>query len=201
MFHLREKKFKIFHHQSNDPFSVNNESCHSFSEGKTGMIWFGTYGGGIGVFDPRTERFRSFTTTDGLAQELIRSIVIDKSGTYWVTSYGALSSFIPPDDPFAPGCKISFRNYDTKDGLLSVDFYAQSSFCDEDGTLYFGTPDGLIYFHPEDLKENDIIPPVFITDFSVNNKLITIKDSTLLSQLAEYTKEVKLNYRQNIISF
>jgi two-component sensor histidine kinase len=197
-------KFKVYHHDASDPSSVGDESSHAWIEAKNGLIWFGTYGGGIGVFNPYTEKFKTFTSKDGLVHDNVASLTADKNGNYWAgTMGGGISCFKPPDDPFAPGCKISFRNYDVNDGLPSNIMSIISAYCDTDGTMYFGTRNaGMFYFHPDSLKVNDFKPPVVITDFSLLNKPVSINDSTrVLKMPIEFTKELKLNYKQNILSF
>ena len=63
-----------------------------------------------------------------------------------------------------------------------------SAFCDADGTMYFGTRNGgMFYFDPDDLKDNDYIPPVYITEFRLKNKLINVNDSnSVLKTSIEY---------------
>ncbi|HEX3168022.1 MAG TPA: triple tyrosine motif-containing protein [Chitinophagaceae bacterium] len=196
-------KFKVYHHDASDPLSVGNESCHAWIESKNHLVWFGTSGGGIGVFNPATEKFRTFTTNDGLVQNNVASLTADNNGHYWAGTYGGLSCFIPPNDPFAPGCKITFHNYDIGDGLPSNLMNLVSAYCDTDGTMLFGTRDkGMFYFHPDDLKDNEFIPPVYITEFRLKNKLVSVHDSnSVLPSPIEFTKEIRLNYKQNIISF
>jgi ligand-binding sensor domain-containing protein len=197
------EKFKIYHHDASDPSSVGYESCHDWIEAKNHLVWFGTFGGGIGVFNPHTEKFKMFTSKDGLVQDNVVSLTPDKNGHFWVGTNGGLSCFTPPDDPFAPGCRIPFRNYDISDGLPSNYMNLISGYCDTDGTMLFGTRDaGMFYFHPDDLKDNDFIPPVYITEFRLKNKLVSVNDSnSVLQSPIEFTKEIRLNYKQNIISF
>jgi ligand-binding sensor domain-containing protein/two-component sensor histidine kinase len=202
-FNPDSEKFKIYHHDPKDPFSVSNETAHMFHETKNGLIWFATIGGGINVFNPATKKFKAFTIRDGLVHDNVSSLIEDKNGNYWAGTRGGISCFALPDDPFAPGCKIKFRNYDISDGLPSNDCNMSSAFCGTDGTLYFGTRgQGLFYFHPDSLKDNDFIPPVYITEFRLKNKLVNINDSnSVLKSPIEFTKEIRLNYKQNIISF
>ncbi|HEX7846399.1 MAG TPA: two-component regulator propeller domain-containing protein, partial [Chitinophagaceae bacterium] len=203
MFDPDKESFKTYRHSAADTTSVSNESAHLFHEDKNGLIWFGTLGGGINVFNPVTEKFKSFTTADGLIHNSISSFVEDKKGNYWIgTRGGGLSCFTPPADPFAPGTKIDFRNYDLSDGLPSNQFNMSSSFCDEDGTLFFGTRGaGMIFFHPDDLLNSDFIPPVYITGLSLKNKDIRVGDPNGILKLPiELTNDLKLNYRQNFFS-
>ena len=197
------EKFTIYHHDPEDPASVSNESTHLFHETKNGLVWFGTLGGGLNVFNPITQKFKAFTSDDGLAHNSISSIQEDRNGDLWVsTRGGGISRFTPPNDPFSSNCQITFRNFDLSDGLASNQFNMNSSFCDKDGTIYFGSRGaGLIFFHPDSIKENKKGPPIYITDISIHNKQISIGEKDVLDIPIEFTKEIKLNYRQNIISF
>jgi len=68
--------------------------------------------------------------------------------------------------------------------------------------MYFGSVKGMISFKPEDLFKNSTPPPVYITGFNLMNKPVTAADSgSVLKTSVEFTKELKLNYRQNILSF
>src|SRR5436190_24365210 len=98
---------------------------------------------------------------------------------------------------------INFRNYDMSDRLPSNDMYFWGSHKEPDGTLYFSTKnEGFFYFNPHDLKDNDLIPPVNITGFALMNKPVNPDDSgSILKLPIEFTKEIKLSYTQNIISF
>jgi ligand-binding sensor domain-containing protein/two-component sensor histidine kinase len=202
-FNPDSETFKIYHHDPKDPTSVSNDNDHVFLEAKNGLIWFGSFGGGINVFNPATGKFKAFTTKDGLAHNSVSSLIADKNGNYWAGTFGGLSCFHLPDDPFDPRCKIKFRNYDVNDGLPSNQLNWSSAFCDTDGTLYFGTRgQGLFYFNPDSLKDNDFVPPVYITEFKLKNKLVSVHDSnSVLRSPVEFTREIKLNYKQNIISF
>jgi two-component sensor histidine kinase/streptogramin lyase len=199
------EKFKVYSHDPADSTSVSHQHCHSFIETQTGLIWFATEGGGINVFNPATGKFKAFTTKDGLSDNLVICMVKDKHGNFWAGTGPTckISFFSPPADPFVPGCRVKFRNYDRSDGLPFSTFALFSSYCDGDGTLYFGTQGGgLVSFHPDSLKDNDFIPPIRITEFSLNNKPVSISDSNSVLKLPiEYTRTITLNYRQNIVSF
>jgi len=195
--------FKVYHHNVNDPNTVSSESATTFLEAKNGLIWFGTANAGLNVFNPATGKFKAFTTIDGLSDNYVRSLTEDKNGDYWVGTRTGISCFTPPDNPYATAAKLHFRSYDISDGLTSNICMPRSAFCDLDGTLYFGTfGGGLFYFHPDSLKENDFIPPVYITEFKLRNKPVSVSDSnSVLKSPVEFTNEIKLNYKQNMISF
>jgi ligand-binding sensor domain-containing protein len=210
-FNPESNESKSFLYDVNNPTSSSNESVTDFIETKNlrvpdgqGFIWFGTMGRGLGVFDPVSEKFRFFTAKDGLVNNIIYSLVADKNGKIWLGTRNGISCFTPPEEPFNNDSKIVFRNYTSGDGIPEYSCNFNSAYCDTDGTLYFGTRGGgIFYFHPDSLKHNEFIPPVYITEFRLKNNSVSLSaDSTgILKSSIEYTKRIKLNYQQNIISF
>jgi hypothetical protein len=203
-FYPDDETFAIYHHNAADTSSLSNETVSFFHEGKNGLIWFGTYGGGLGVFNPLTKKFKTFTTEEELASNYLTAFVEDKYGNYWIGGRNGITKFTPPDDPFA-GIKINFRNYSIHDGLSSDWINIHAAFCDYDGTLYFGTrTTGVTYFYPDELKDDDFIPPIHITEFSVMNKPVKLHDGEInkgfLQSTIEFTKEIFLKYNQNTFS-
>jgi ligand-binding sensor domain-containing protein/two-component sensor histidine kinase len=191
-----------FRHNVQDSSSISCDIAMTFMESKSGTIWICTLGGGINAFDPVTKKFRSFTTKEGLCSNSVVSIVEGDNGNYWLGTLKGFSCFSPPEDPFNPGSKFSFRNYDISDGLPDNKMSLHAAYKDIDGKIYFGSTDeGIIYFAPAQLKDNDFLPPVYITDLKLFNTSIRPfdKDSILKGPL-ELTKQVILSYDQNDLS-
>lgn len=55
-------------------------------------------------------------------------------------------------------------------------------------------------FHADNIRENKIIPPVYITDFKLFNKKVSIGDNEILKQNIMLSDEITLTYFQNIFS-
>jgi len=108
-----------------------------------------------------------------------------------------ICKFTPPtNEDTRPVCRI----YDISDGLPTDKF--GPAIRGNDGTLYFGSSEGIVAFKPDDLKDNPYAPPVLLTDFSVLNKPVLPNDSTGLLKLpVDETKEIKLSYKQNVWAF
>ena len=67
------KKYKITNYTIEDGLAHNN--CWSIAEDKNGVLWFGSYGGGLSYFDGK--KFKVLNETNGLinnsTEQLIRS--------------------------------------------------------------------------------------------------------------------------------
>lgn len=194
--------FKTFLHNPSDPNSISNDNTWPLYEDKNGFIWVGTIGGGLNVLDPSKEIFRTFTMKDGLPSNAVVNMIDDYEGKTWIGTYHGLASCTLPPNPFDKNIRINFRKYDMGDGLPSNELYYRGSYKDSYGTLFFSSNAGFFYFNPQDMKDNDFIPPVYITGFSLLNKPVSSTDTvSVLKSPIEFTQEISLNYRQNILSF
>ena len=201
-FNLDDGIFKRYFYSEWNSISQSNESATGFVETKNGLIWFSTLGKGLGVHDPATGKFKFFTTADGLINDVVYSLVQDKKGRLWMGTLKGISCFLPPADPFNETQELNFSNYNSSDGLPSNRCSYNGAFCDYDGSLYFSTRGGgIISFHPDSLRKNETAPPVYITNILLKNKPVLVNDSTILTRSIEFTKEIRLSYRQNIIFF
>ncbi|HYV93033.1 MAG TPA: two-component regulator propeller domain-containing protein [Chitinophagales bacterium] len=200
-FNADSETFKIYKHRDNDPQSISSDDTNDFLETPNGIIWVGTAGGGIDAFNPATGKFRAFTTADGFCSNNVDVPFQDKEGNLWVSSDKGISRFLPPPNPFDSKATLHIRNYNSGDGFSSESI--NNRFKDADGKMFFSpVSDGFFCFYPDDLKDNPFIPPVYITSFALFNHEVYANDSThILTSPIEDTKEIKLKYSDNVISF
>lgn len=90
-----KSKFKRYISNANlpDRLSLNNTLC--FAEGKNGVIWIGTDGGGINRLDRKTGKFTAFIHEENNANSLSSNAVVsaceDHEGVLWLgTFHGGL---------------------------------------------------------------------------------------------------------------
>ena len=84
-------KRKIFKSDISNPNSISNNYCLSIFCDKNGMIWIGTNGGGVNMYNPARKRFRHYFETfeeGSLPGSKIRSIQEDRFGNLWVGTEG-----------------------------------------------------------------------------------------------------------------
>jgi ligand-binding sensor domain-containing protein/two-component sensor histidine kinase len=161
-------------------------------------MWIGTDGSGMFLLDFKTGNCRRISVTDGLPNDRIFAISRDLYGTLWVSTDFGICKYIPPQNLFDDKIGGSFRTY-----TANFTWPAQA-YSDHDGTLYFRMLGytGLLYFHPDSLTDNPYIPPVYITDFKLFNRSVSVGDSTqVLDSTIETKRRVVLSYDQNAFSF
>ena len=137
---------------------------------------------------------KHLTTKDGLADNSICSIIIDKNNGIWIATNNGLSHYKEEAN--------AFYNYYKEDGLPGNQFFIQSALKTKKGELYFGGTNGFCSFYPDSLKKNTSVSKVIITDFYVHNKKVDYKfTNSPLSKPIQHTKEISLNYDQSFFTF
>jgi len=186
LFNPNTKVFKNHLSEYNSKKSLSYNIVSSVLEDKRGRIWVSTLGGGINFFDREKEIFTSYTTADGLLNNVIYGIVEDEKGTLWMSSNRGISSF-------NPDTKV-FSNYNVNDGIVSNEFSQNSFFKNDNGEIFFGSPEGLLIFNPDELIEQNILPKLVLTGVSVNYRKI------IPYEIAR-KKSIDLFYGDKTISF
>jgi ligand-binding sensor domain-containing protein/signal transduction histidine kinase len=110
--------------------ALSTETILSIAQDREGDIWIGTASSGLNILRP--QRFATYTTRNGLPDDLARCIFQDHEGVIWIgTNAGGLARYD----------RGRFSTLTTRDGLASDVVLALAE--KADGTLLVGTPDGL----------------------------------------------------------
>jgi signal transduction histidine kinase/ligand-binding sensor domain-containing protein/DNA-binding response OmpR family regulator len=192
LFQLLDKESRFMEHQlpCSDMNIHNHPACIYPLEGT--RLLLGT-ASGLVLYDYRTRTcIQKWTEQDGLINNWIKAMQKDHSGRFWLATSMGISSFDLTTEVFT--------NYSSADGLLPGEFSSASAIT-PDGTLYFATDNGLVYFEPDSIKNYDVIPPVVITGFKTFDQSFSLahavaSDSTLSTQL----EPVQLSYKTNDFS-
>ena len=148
---------------------------------------------GVNRYDPRSGKFTAFTLREGMPSNYATAIKSDTQGNIWAGTDKGVVRIQP-----ASG---KIRVYDARDGLPSNQVWNRSSYRAPDGTLYFGTANGITAFKPEALKDNPTPPPVYITEFSLFNNKVMVGPHSPLKVSIYLTKAITLDYLQSSLSF
>ena len=85
-------KFKKYVHSMEDPFSISDDRVYCMLKDSGGVLWIGTFGGGLNKFDPKNEKFTSYRNIPGDETSLSEDRIIDlhqgSDGYLWIGTYG-----------------------------------------------------------------------------------------------------------------
>jgi signal transduction histidine kinase/CheY-like chemotaxis protein/streptogramin lyase len=165
---------------------------NAIAKGYDGVVMFGT-DVGVDVYDPHTDRFRAYTVREGMPSNYVMALETDQQGHIWAGTDKGLVR-IEMDSG-------AIRVFDVNDGLPSNQFWNHAAYRAPDGTLYFGSTNGLTSFRPEELRDNTHPPPVYITELALfNHKLVAGPDSPLKTSI-QITTDLTLSHAQSSLSF
>ena len=201
--HLLDRKTKLYRHyisDKNDPKSIVNGAVMTIAEVDDGRLVLGMWGGGVSLFDPEKEEFKSYSSKHGLSDDGVTGILTDDQNMLWLATANGLSRFDPRTE--------TFKTYREHDGISGNVYNRSAHKKTSKGELVFGSTEGLTIFNPEDIYTNEIAPPVVVTELRILNKVLEINNrkntgdiKSPLEQAINYTKELTLSDRDTVFSF
>ena len=148
---------------------------------------------GLNKIEGGNGKISRFYQKDGLANDNIYGILEDKKGNLWLSTNKGISRFSPAAENVNGS---AFKNYEGIDGLQEGEFLQGAFFMDpENGEMFFGGNDGFNSFFPDQISENNHLPPVHISSFKRFGKEVAL-DTSILDK-----KFIELSYRDNFFSF
>jgi signal transduction histidine kinase/ligand-binding sensor domain-containing protein/CheY-like chemotaxis protein len=191
-----DEKTSTFIHYMNDrhnPKTISNNIIKCIYEDKKGNLWVGT-NGGLNLFNRKSKTFNCYRQADGLPNDVIQGIEEDDHGVFWISTNNGISNFNHRTGVF--------RNFDTSDGLQGTSFNETALYKSPTGFIYFGGQNGFNVFHPDSIRDNTYVPPVFITDFEIFNRSVTPRDkNSPLKKHITQTRDITVSYRDLVLSF
>lgn len=136
--------FARFRHIPSNPFSISNNHILSLYEDRSGVLWIGTYGGGVNKLELSGTRFTHLSgypaDTPGLENAMIGesvwSVFEDKDGILWIGTDSGLNRY-----DRRSGQWTHYLHDPQNPSSLSSD-RVQAITQDQNGTLWIGTSGG-----------------------------------------------------------
>ncbi|WP_291860722.1 two-component regulator propeller domain-containing protein [Marinilabilia sp.] len=122
-----------------------------------GEIWVGTRSG-VWRLDPKEPRPEMMKGNRNLENDMIQAVVADHANRTWVSTNKGISCLNPDGTTY---------NFDVVDGLPGYVFNQNSVFKNRVGTMFFGSAQGICWFHPDSIYYNLNKPPVSITKIEI----------------------------------
>ena len=171
---------------------LGNNYITSILKKKNGEIWIGTFGAGLYQYQEGKGIVRHIGAEDGLANEEVYSL-IEYNQNIWASIDNGIA-------------EINTRTgqiyaYDCFAGLETLEFTPQGGICLSNGEVYFSGSNGFLSFTPRSLIKNNRMPPVVLSQLTINNKVIQPGDpSHILESNPDDTETITLTYNQNNFS-
>jgi signal transduction histidine kinase/ligand-binding sensor domain-containing protein len=166
-----------------------NDKVQTLLQVHLGNIWAGTFGGGVVMFNREINKFIPFSENNGLQNNTVYEILEDKKGLIWVSTNKGISSIDITTK--------KINNYNYHNGVQNNNFVHGAGMISSLGELFFGGLEGFNYFNPANLKRNNNIPSVLITDLRISNQPVIPYTKGPIKENISISREINLDYKQN----
>ena len=179
----RTYKFITFSRDSSNLNHISENRVFSILESHDGIIWLGT-SDGLNAYNRTTGKITIYTKSNGLPGNSISSILEDNEGCLWIGTDNGLSKFNRK--------KGIFINYTKRNGLKDLEFVQNVTSKSKKGTLYFGCKSGIVYFNPENIKDEILQAQLVLTDLKIFNQSVPITKYGILKESITGIKSIAL---------
>ncbi|WP_345951346.1 response regulator [Mucilaginibacter sp. PAMB04274] len=168
-------------------------AVRTLHQSASGLLWIGTYGRGLFVYNIRTGKLTNYTEANGLCNNKVLNIEEDIAGNIWASTNYGLSKFNKRSG--------KIENYYAADGLQSNQFYYNASVRLHTGELIFGGIKGFTIFNPDSVRQFHDFPPLVISGVRLANLSVGANSNYLPGADNIYqVKKLTLPYDKAIIS-
>ena len=158
------------------------------------MLYIGTSGSGLVLYNPEEEAFAQYyTDNSALISNNIYTILPKPDGDLLLSTENGIVHFSPR--------RMSFNNWTREQGLMSVCFNPGAGILHSSGRFILGSNDGVIGF-PSDMHiPVPTFSPMLLSDLNISYQTVYPGDeeSPLETDIND-TKVLKLKYEQNTFS-
>ncbi len=166
---------------------LKDKFVYSMREDSSKNIWFGTFNVGLVMYEVSTGKFHYITESNGLPNNLVRGVEIDKNDNVWISTERGFAKYSIKDK--------KMTNFDADDGIPSVIFRKSCSFSANDGEMLFGTSFGYISFYPSEILDDNFVAPISVSRFYMVGKEYNVANYIYSN------REIKIPSNINYFSF
>lgn len=153
-----------------------------------GRIWAATRNGLVYIKDTNhPQQYEHYGDKENLEDSHVRAIQEDRQGAIWISTNGGISCWDKQ--------KKSFTNYNHHDGVPLGDFMDGSVCMTADGTINFGSQNGVCFFKPELLSGDRKVAPVRIVECKGFNRQTESREEEYFIPAAH--SKIKLPHNRN----
>ena len=151
----KRKKFNLYQNQSPGDPDFSGNGVTALFEGEDGIMWVGTWGAGLVIFDRFLGRVQTVYKENlngryHISDDVVSSIIKDKEGMIWVGTEKGVNIYKDDLNGF-----ISFCEFSNIPGCKEFDeMYINHIYEDRSGNLWFASLDGWIQYDKTNEKIN-----------------------------------------------
>ncbi|RRA98070.1 hybrid sensor histidine kinase/response regulator transcription factor [Larkinella rosea] len=194
-------RIKKYNQIRNNPVSLSSNAllCLASDPTNPDLLWIGTFGSGVCIFNKKTGLSKRLSVADGLPNNVIYSVIPDSHGDVWAGTNKGLGRINRRT--------LKIQTYTTKDGLLANEFnrfhflHMPRQGTAADDHILMGGLEGITAFKPGEIRPDSFQPVTEITSLFINNKpVVPGLNSPLGESPIQAIHELRLPYNQNFLT-
>lgn len=146
---------------------IDNLTVRAIRQDNSRHLWFATAGKGLLRIKANNRKSiketNYYTVTDGLSSDNIYLLEKDSDGNLWAGSESGVDKIVLNES----GNIISIKHYGKGEGFLGIETCQNSSAISNDGTIWFGTINGLTKYNPQRKINNSNAPRLLFTNVNL----------------------------------
>lgn len=180
-----------------DGLPANSIRC--LAEDKGGFLWAGTAGSGIASLPlyQGDYKIRSYNHTNGLTSSNIYLLTADNGNNLFVGTETGLDHITFDKDRRI----VDLKHYSKGEGFTGIETCQNATWNEADGTIWFGTINGLSKYNPANLVKNNNPPITTISDIQLRYKPISETEYRSLAGDWNTIAKLELPYGEDHITF
>jgi signal transduction histidine kinase/DNA-binding response OmpR family regulator len=189
--------FEIYHKKNQ--YGIMDVDVNTMYKDSNSNIWISMFGGGLcRLLDYDSAKhfpnFKQYDVSDGLNNDMVKSMVEDNDYRLWFASDAGLSYYDMNSG--------RIMNFDKYDGFPQVGVEDNAAICTDDGDLWIGCAQGVLTFSPNKIESRALNYKTFIVGCEVSNKDITMSNpSGIIDKSISYVDGITLKHNQSMFTF
>ncbi len=159
--------------------NLENIGTLSVYSSSSGNLFFAS-DNGLTIYNKETGAV-TIDRRSGLDTKTIFDVTDDQDGNLWLTSNKGIKFITKSDvESFIAGktASVAPRTYSFQDGLLTPECNGGTQpniWRGKDGRIWIPTAEGLAVVDPGEMKQNNVVPPVHITNVTADGKKLPVR--------------------------
>lgn len=179
-------------HSVQNSASLSSDLAWIMKQDRNNNLWVGTQAAGLNLLAHKNMVadnfiFQRFDVKSGMRDQTVYSLTPDVVGNIWFSSNKGISYYSPKQK--------NFKHFDTRHGLIDLEYNHGAVFRSPDNTLYFGSAKGITSVNPQRIINNHPAPVARLTN------VLKLNEPMAFTQRLSDIETLTFEYSDQLISF